>query len=57
MWHELHRSRIGLVGEPSSWLVASTPAKQVVTDAWGPTLVDVDMQVGGVEGWDAGGQC
>lgn len=44
VWHQLHRTRIGVVGEPSPWLVASTPSKQAVTDSWGPTLVDVDMQ-------------
>ncbi|KAL4451867.1 hypothetical protein ABPG75_007529 [Micractinium tetrahymenae] len=44
VWHQLHRSRIGLVGPPSEWLVASVPPSQLVTAAWGPSLVDVDMQ-------------
>lgn len=46
VWHQLHRSRIGLVGAPSDWLVASAPSSEVVRAAWGPSLVDVDMQVG-----------
>lgn len=52
VWHQLHRSRIGLVGQPSSWLVASTPSAAVVGSSWGPTLVDIDMQelLGGLWG-------
>lgn len=51
-WHALHAGRIGLVGAPSPWLVASAPSSRAVADAWGPTLVDIDMQVGG--GWLGG---
>ncbi|KAI7844851.1 hypothetical protein COHA_001504 [Chlorella ohadii] len=52
VWHQLHRSRIGLVGQPSSWLVASTPSAGVVGSSWGPSLVDIDMQelLGGLWG-------
>lgn len=39
----LARSRIGLVGDPSDWLVASMPAPEVVRDAWGPSVVEVAM--------------
>lgn len=39
----LGASRIGLVGDPSDWLVASAPAPAVVRDVWGPSVVPVPM--------------
>jgi len=36
-------NRIGLVGSPSDWLVASTPDASTVRAAWGPTVVPVEM--------------
>lgn len=36
-------TRIGMVGEPSDWLVASSPAADVVRDTWGPTVVRIGM--------------
>ncbi len=35
----LQASRIGVVGEPSDWLVASRPDAATMKDRWGPTLV------------------
>lgn len=40
----LHQARIGMVGTPSDWLVASSPAPSVVTDMWGPAIVPVAME-------------
>ncbi len=40
----LQRARIGLVGAPSDWLVASTPDVATIRAAWGPTIVPVDME-------------
>jgi len=40
----LHRARIGLVGTPSGWLVASRPGAATIRTAWGPTIVPVDME-------------
>lgn len=40
----LRSARIGVVGTPSDWLVASTPPADVVSDVWGPVLVPVEMQ-------------
>lgn len=40
---ELGRARIGLVGSPSDWLVASSPDATTVQAAWGPTVVQVEM--------------
>ncbi len=36
-------ARIGLVGEPSDWLVASSPALATVRDVWGPTVVPLTL--------------
>jgi len=43
VWHGMHRARIGLVGTPSDWLVASVPRPGALRDRWGPTLVDVSL--------------
>ena len=40
----LHAARIGMVGAPSDWLVASSPEPSVVTDTWGPEIVYVAME-------------
>jgi len=39
----LHHCRLGVVGSPSDWLVASVPTGAVVKDRWGPTLVPVEV--------------
>ncbi len=40
----LQRARIGLVGTPSDWLVASSPDPSTIRAAWGPTVVPVEME-------------
>lgn len=42
-WQRLRRSRIGLVGVPSDWLVASVPSVEAVRDVWGPETVSADL--------------
>ncbi|HYN35308.1 MAG TPA: hypothetical protein VES40_21965, partial [Ilumatobacteraceae bacterium] len=37
-----HTTRLGVVGGPSTWLVASSPDADVVRRRWGPQLVTVD---------------
>jgi L-fucose isomerase-like protein len=39
----LLESRIGLVGEPSDWLVASSPSIETVRTVWGPTVVPIPL--------------
>jgi len=39
----LCRSRIGLVGVPSGWLVASVPAVEAVREVWGLETLNVDL--------------
>jgi L-fucose isomerase-like protein len=41
----LRESRIGLVGGPSDWLVASSPTPETVRRAWGPTVVHVPLEL------------
>ncbi len=36
-------ARLGLVGGPSDWLVASSPTAEVVRETWGPTVVPIEM--------------
>ncbi len=40
---EMRSLRIGVVGEPSDWLVASTADAAAVRTRWGPELVPVDI--------------
>jgi len=40
----LHQARIGLVGAPSDWLVASSPDPATVQKAWGPEVVPVSLE-------------
>lgn len=37
------RARIGLVGAPSDWLVASSPEVSTIRQAWGPTVMPIEM--------------
>ena len=39
----LRAARLGRIGAPSDWLVASTPPAELVTAVWGPEVVDVAM--------------
>ena len=40
----LRGSRIGLVGQPSDWLVASSPTIETVRTVWGPTVVPIPLE-------------
>jgi L-fucose isomerase-like protein len=41
--HRLHRTRLGQVGEPSPWLVASVPDPKLLRTSWGVELVAIDI--------------
>ena len=43
VWRRLHDLRIGLLGAPSDWLVASSPEAEVVRRVWGPEVIPVDL--------------
>ena len=38
----MRSTRLGVIGGPSSWLVASSPTPEVVRRRWGPEVVTVD---------------
>lgn len=35
--------RVGLVGAPSDWLVASSPNPELIQKTWGPSIVSIDI--------------
>jgi L-fucose isomerase-like protein len=37
----MHATRLGRIGAPSDWLVASIPSPELVRTTWGPEVVDV----------------
>jgi L-fucose isomerase-like protein len=43
VWHRMHRARIGLLGTPSDWLVASVLDSEAVRRRWGVTIVDLPL--------------
>lgn len=43
-FHALRRARIGLLGAPSDWLVASQPAPALVRETWGPQVVPLGLE-------------
>lgn len=51
----LHAARLGLVGAPSDWLVASSPDPADVTRVWGPEIVhiEIDELTAAIEAADA----
>lgn len=40
---QLANSRIGLIGEPSDWLVASSPDPFIIKEKWGPEVIKIKM--------------
>jgi L-fucose isomerase-like protein len=43
VWRQLRQARIGVVGSPSGWLVASSPDPEIVRLRWGPHVVPVSL--------------
>jgi L-fucose isomerase-like protein len=43
-WRQLRRARIGVIGSPSGWLVASSPDPLVVRKTWGPQVLPVSLE-------------
>lgn len=43
-WQTMRQARLGLVGDPSDWLVASSPSAQVVHNVWGPKVEEIDVE-------------
>lgn len=43
VWHSLSQLRIGQIGDPSAWLVASHPGAETIHRVWGPEVLPVSM--------------
>ncbi len=43
-WLALRKSRIGLVGEPSDWLIASRPRPIAIHESWGVEVLPVALE-------------
>ncbi len=41
---KLKHSRTGLIGNPSQWLVASSPDSNTITRAWGPEIIKISVK-------------
>ena len=42
---QVHKTRLGIVGEPSDWLIASVPDYSKVKELFGIELVDIPLQM------------
>jgi L-fucose isomerase-like protein len=43
IFHQLKKIKIGLIGNPSDWLIASSPKADVIKKVWGPEVVKIDL--------------
>ena len=44
VYHQLKKIKVGLVGEPSDWLVASSPEIETISNIWGPEVVKISLK-------------
>ncbi len=44
IFNSMRDSRIGVLGVPSDWLVASKPSPEIVRKAWGAQLINIDFE-------------
>ena len=44
VFNQLNNTKIGLIGEPSDWLVASTPELSTIKNVWGPTVIKINLE-------------
>lgn len=43
VFYKLRKTRIGLIGEPSDWLIASTIDKEIIKKNWGAEIVNISI--------------
>lgn len=43
IYHQLEKTKIGLIGEPSDWLVASVPEIETINKIWGPQVIKISL--------------
>lgn len=44
VFNQLNNTKIGLIGEPSDWLVASTPELSTIKNVWGPNVIKINLE-------------
>jgi L-fucose isomerase-like protein len=44
VFYLLKKTKIGLIGEPSDWLVASMPDPGTIKNIWGPSVIKIDLE-------------
>jgi L-fucose isomerase-like protein len=43
VYFQLNKTNLGLIGEPSDWLVASSPEFSTIKNVWGPNVVKISL--------------
>jgi len=43
IFHQLRKTKIGLIGKPSDWLIASMPGFETIKGVWGPEICEIDL--------------
>lgn len=44
VFHQLKQTRLGIVGDPSNWLVASMPEFSTIKKIWGPEIIKIELE-------------
>jgi len=44
IYHKLRNIKVGLIGEPSDWLIASSPEIETIKKVWGPEVVKISLE-------------
>lgn len=44
VFHQLKRTKVGLIGQPSEWLVASSPDSATIKNVWGPVVINIELE-------------
>ena len=44
VFNQLKNTKIGLIGEPSDWLVASIPELSTIKNVWGPSVIKIALE-------------
>jgi len=44
VFHQMRKTKVGLIGGPSDWLVASMPEFATIKNVWGPTVIKIDLE-------------
>jgi L-fucose isomerase-like protein len=44
VFHQMKKTKVGLIGKPSDWLVASMPEFTTIKNIWGPTIINIELE-------------